>query len=83
MERPKLTSENAELIINQLRNNPGVSMTLSELSDVTGLPVEDLAAYMEDLTARPFVERETTPEGLDVYRFPDHLQRGTMAPSNE
>jgi predicted transcriptional regulator len=82
MERPKLTPEKAELIINCLRNNPGVSMRLSDIADGTGLPVEDIAAYMEELAERPFVVRETTPNGFDVYRFPDELQRGTMAPSN-
>ncbi len=82
MERPQLSSENAELIINLLRNNPGVSMTLGEIADETGLPAEDVGAYLADLANRPFVVQDTTPDGLDVYRFPDELQRGTMAPSN-
>lgn len=82
MERPKLTSEKAELIINLLRNNPGVGMRLSDIAHETGLAVEDVGAYMEELTERPFVERETTPDGFDTFRFPDDLQRGTMAPSN-
>jgi len=55
MEHPKLTPERAEAIINLLRDNPGVGMPLSTIADETGLPVEDLAAYLEDLAARTMV----------------------------
>jgi hypothetical protein len=40
MERPKLDGETAERIINLLRNNPSVSMTLGDIADGTELPVE-------------------------------------------
>lgn len=39
MERPKLTSELAERIVNLLRDNPGISMTLGDIADETDLPV--------------------------------------------
>jgi hypothetical protein len=81
MEQHKLDSETAELIINTLRNNPGVDFTLSQLADETALPADELAAYCEDLTRRTIIEQETTPDGHVVYRFPDAFQRGTMAPS--
>jgi hypothetical protein len=81
MEHHKLNPETAELIINTLRNNPGVDFTLSQLSDETVLPADELAAYCEDLTRRMIIEQETTPDGHVVYRFPDAFQRGTMAPS--
>jgi DNA-binding IclR family transcriptional regulator len=80
MERYKLTSERAELIINLLRDNPGVDMTLSDISDQIGLPVDELAAYLEDLQSRGVIVKDTTPDGFDVYRFPNDFQRGTMAP---
>ena len=82
MERPKLTSDDAELIINLLRNHPGVDMTLGDISDQTGLPVDELGAYLADLVSRRMLEHETTADGFDVYRFPADFQRGTMAPSN-
>jgi DNA-binding IclR family transcriptional regulator len=80
MERPKLTSERAETIINLLRDNPGVAMTLADISDQTTLPVDEIAAHLEDLDAHQLVEHELTPDGFDVYRFPDEYQRGTQAP---
>ena len=80
MDEPKLTSDRAEAIINLLRDNPGVSMTLGDIGDETGLPVEELAAHLEDLVGRNLLEHETTADGFDVYRFPDAYQRGTMAP---
>ncbi len=80
MERPKLSSDNAERIVNLLRDNPGVEMTLGDISDQTGLPVEDLGAYLDELVAHMLVETETTADGFDVYRFPAQFQRGTMAP---
>ncbi len=80
MERPKLSSENAERIVNLLRDNPGVAMTLGDISDQTGLPVEELGAYLDELVAHVLVETETTADGFDVYRFPAEFQRGTMAP---
>ena len=82
MERPKLKSVNAELIINLLRDNPGVSMTLGDIADGTGLPVEDVGAYMVDLADHPFIVREPTADGFDTYRFSEQQQRGTMAPPN-
>ena len=80
MDEPKLTSDRAETIINLLRDNPGVSMTLADIGDETNLPVEELAAHLEDLVARGMLEAETTPDGFDVYRFPADYQSGTMAP---
>ena len=82
MEHVKLTSERAEILINLLRNNPGVNMTLSDISDQTGLPVPELAAHLEDLVSHHILIKELTPDNFDVYRFPDEYQRGTMAPSN-
>jgi predicted ArsR family transcriptional regulator len=81
MEQPKLTSDRAELIVNLLRDNPGVSMTLADIADETGLAVEDLAAHLEDLVSHHLVIREVTPDGFDVYRFPDEYQRGSTGPS--
>ena len=80
MEEPKLTSGRAELIINLLRDNPGVSMTLADIEDETNLPVEELAAHLVELVDHGVIEQETTPDGFDVYRFPADYQRGTMAP---
>ncbi len=80
MEEPKLTSGRAELIINLLRDNPGVSMTLADIEDETNLPVEELAAHLVELVDHGVLEQETTPDGFDVYRFPADYQRGTMAP---
>ncbi len=82
MERYQLTAERAELIINFLRNNPGLAMTLGDISDETALPPEELAAYLTDLVSRAVLEQETTVDGFDVYRFPADYQRGSMAPSN-
>jgi hypothetical protein len=77
MEQPKLTAELAERIINLLRDNPGVSLPLSDIADATAQPVEDLAVYLEDLAARGIVIHATTPDGVDVYAFPAEYQRGT------
>jgi hypothetical protein len=77
MEQPKLTAELAERIINLLRDNPGVSLTLSDIADATAQPVEDLAVYLEDLATRGIVIHETTLDGMDVYAFPAEYQRGT------
>jgi putative phosphoribosyl transferase len=82
MEQPKLTAERAEQIINLLRDNPGVSMTLGDISDALGVPVEDVAAFTEELVARGHLEQETTSDGFDVFRFPTIRQRGTAAPPN-
>ena len=82
MERPELTPDTAELIINLLRNNPGVDMTLGDISDETALPADTLAAHLADLARREMIEHETTPDGFDVYRFPSEYQRGSMAPSS-
>ncbi len=80
MERTKLTSDRAELIINTLRDNPGVHMTLAALSNETGLAADELAAHLEELLSHRLVVREVAEDGLDIYRFPDEYQRGTMAP---
>ena len=82
MEQPQLTPDTAELIINLLRNHPGVDMTLGDISDQTALPLDTLAAFLADLVPRRMLEHATTPDGFDVYRFPGDYQRGTMAPSN-
>jgi hypothetical protein len=82
MENPKLTPDDAELIINLLRNNPGVDMTLGDIGDQTGLPVEVLAAHLASLVSGRKIEHGTTVDGFDVYRFPDDYQRGSMPPSN-
>lgn len=77
MERPKLTPNTAELIVNFLRNNPGVSMTLAQLSDELTIPVADLGAYLEELDSHNLVIKETTSDGFDTFRFPDEYQRST------
>ncbi|HEX6287543.1 MAG TPA: winged helix-turn-helix domain-containing protein [Herpetosiphonaceae bacterium] len=77
MQRPKLTSDRAETIINTLRDNPGVTMTLSEISDETGLPADELAAHLEELLSHGLILNEKTGDGLDTYRFPDEYQRGS------
>ena len=80
MDEPKLTSDRAEMIINLLRDNPGVSMTLADIGDETNLPVDELAAHLEELVEHAVLEKETTVDGFDAYRFPADYQRGTMAP---
>ena len=80
MDEPKLTPNLAERLINLLRDNPGVSMTIGDIGDETGLPAEELGAHLEDLVERAVLEKDTTPDGFDVYRFPADYQRGTMAP---
>jgi len=80
MERPKLTAERAETIINLLRDNPGVTMTLADIGDQTTLPVDEIAAHLDELVQHKLVEHELTPDGFDVYRFPADYQRGTQAP---
>lgn len=82
MERHKLNAAQAELIINTLRNNPGVDMTLSDISDETGIEVAELAAYLDDLVEREYIDSDTTGDGFDVYRFHETAQRGSMAPPN-
>jgi predicted ArsR family transcriptional regulator len=81
MEEQKLTPERADAIIMLLRENPGVSMTLGDISDATGLPTEEVAAHLVDLTAKGAIDSETTADGFDIYRFPDEHRRGTMIPS--
>jgi len=82
MENPQLTGERAERIINMLRNNPGIEFTLSMIADETEIPIEELAAYLEDLASRDMLSKATTTDGFDVYRFPVEYQRGTLAPPN-
>jgi DNA-binding IclR family transcriptional regulator len=77
MENPKLTPDRAEQIINTLRDNPGVEMTLSDIADATGLSIADLGAYLEDLTDRDMLLKRTTDDGFDVYTFPVAFQRGS------
>lgn len=83
MERPKLDGETAERIINLLRNNPGVSMTLGDIADGTELPVEDVAVYMQELADHQHVVAESSDDGFDIYRFPENQQRGSAAPPND
>jgi hypothetical protein len=80
MEHPKLTSDRAERIINLLRDNPGLSLTLSDIADATGIPIDELADHLVDLVGRMMLIGEQTPDGVDVYRFPEAYQRGTLAP---
>jgi hypothetical protein len=80
MERPQLTPERAEMLITLLRDNPGVSMTLSTIADETGLPVEDIAAYFEELASQQVIVKETTVDGFDTYRFAVETQTGTTGP---
>jgi hypothetical protein len=78
MEQPQLTGELAERIINLLRDNPGVSLTLTDISDMLAIPVEELAAHLEELSEGdgPLLH-DLTPDGVDVYSFPAEYQRGT------
>lgn len=80
MERPQLSSEIAEAVVNLLRDNPGVSMTLDQISEELNLPVEDLAAYLDELVGHKLVVQDTTPDGFDTFAFPAEYQRGTQAP---
>lgn len=77
MENPKLTPDRAGQIINTLRDNPGVEMTLSDIADATGLPIADLGAHLEDLAERGLLLTRTTDDGFDVYTFPVAFQRGS------
>ena len=80
MEPHKLTSERTEQIVNLLRDNPGVSMTLADIADQLSLDADELAANLTELEEHNLVIRETTDDGFDTYRFPDEYQRGTLAP---
>jgi DNA-binding IclR family transcriptional regulator len=77
MERPKLTSARAEQLINLLRDNPGVSMTLGDLADETGIPIDEIGAHMEELIDHNLVVKDTSDDGVDSYNFPAEYQRGT------
>ena len=77
MENPKLTADRAEQIINTLRDNPGVEMTLGDIADAVGMPIADLGAYLEDLSDRNMLIKRTTNDGFDVYTFPVAFQRGS------
>jgi hypothetical protein len=78
MEQPQLTGDLAERIINLLRDNPGVSLTLTDISDMLAIPVEELAAHLEELSgANGPLLHDLTPDGVDVYSFPAEYQRGT------
>lgn len=76
MSDPKLTPGRAEQIINLLRDNPGVSQTLSDIADATQLPIEEVAAHLEELADHGLIFHEETPDGVDTYRFPEVRQRG-------
>lgn len=80
MSEPKLTPALAERIVNLLRDNPGVSLTMIDISDMLKIPVEELAAHLEELSGenRPLIH-EITPDGVDVYFYPAELQRGESA----
>jgi hypothetical protein len=77
MEQPQLTGDLAERIINLLRDNPGVSMTLGDISDMLAIPDAELAAHLEELSGQggPLLH-DLTPDGVDVYSFPAEYQRG-------
>lgn len=77
MEKPKLTPARAEQIVNLLRDNPGVELTLGDIADETDLPVDELAAHLEELVEHQLVLKSTTSDGFDVYTFPVAFQRGT------
>jgi DNA-binding IclR family transcriptional regulator len=77
MDQPKLTSARAEQIINLLRDNPGVEMTLGDVADQTGLPIAELAAYLEELVGHNLLLKNTTSDGFDTYSFPAEYQRGS------
>jgi len=77
MSDPKLTGDRAEEIINLLRDNPGVSQTLGDIADATGLPIEVVAAHLVDLADNGPLLHDVTPDGVDVYHFPADYQRGT------
>jgi hypothetical protein len=69
------------MILTLLRDNPGVSMTLSMIADETDLPIEDIAAYFEDLGSQEVIVKETTVDGFDTYRFAVEDQTGTTGPA--
>jgi hypothetical protein len=73
MEQPKLTAETTERIINFLRDNPGVSMTLSDLANLLKFPIEELAAHLETFAERGMVIKETAVDGVDSYSYPAGL----------
>lgn len=77
---PRLTPALAERIINLLRDNPGVSLTMIDISDMLKIPVEELAAHLEELSGenRPLIH-DITPDGVDVYFYPAEYQRGESA----
>lgn len=77
MNDPKLSSDQAEQIINLLRDNPGVSQSLSDIADATGLSIEEVAAHMVELADNGPLLHDVTPDGVDVYHFPAEYQRGS------
>jgi hypothetical protein len=78
MEQPRLTGDLAERIINLLRDNPGVSLTLGDIGDMLAIPVEELAVYLEELsTGDGPLLHDLAPDGVDLYSFPAEYQRGT------
>jgi hypothetical protein len=80
VERVHLTSERAETIINLLRDNPGVSMTTGDIADATDIPVDELAAHLEELVDHEHIVKETTVDGYDTFYFPAERQRGSTTP---
>jgi len=79
MDQPKLSGERAEQIVNLLRDNPGVEMTLGDIADQTGLPAAELAAYLEELVDHGLALKSTSADGFDTYSFPAEYQRGSTA----
>ncbi len=80
MESQKLDADRAEAIINLLRDNPGISMSLGDINYAIGVLADLLAAHLAEMIQKGILEGDTTPDGYDVYRFPATNQRGTMAP---
>ena len=76
----QLTPERADRIISLLRDNPGVSMTLTDISDETEIEIAALAAHLADLAERGVLYHEISHDGVDLYSFPQEFQRGSMAP---
>ncbi|WP_025745742.1 hypothetical protein [Kallotenue papyrolyticum] len=79
MQRHQLNSQPTETSINTLRDNPGLDFRLGQLADEPGIAVDELAASCADLARKAIIEHDLTPDGFDVYRFPDAYRRGSTA----